>query len=363
MKAALFCTIITALMLPTFLSGQSSRTDVRDPLVVVKGGYYGYIDHNGAFLIAPQFLWAGDFEDGLGTVYGCGRYLWIDASGQVLPVRPTASIRGAGWKQVGSRFAFVDGSGRLNTAVVFDETLPFSDGFAAVRVGNKWGFVDSNGQLVITPKYDSAYYFQQGVATAVLKDETLLIDKTGKVLARGFEQLSGIVAEGRVPASRDDKYGYLDLEGNVAIPLVYDGADTFSEGLAPVKKGNKWGYIDTKGSIVIPFVFDSAGVFGNGLAPVRVADESGFINSSGKFAFRLAFDSAPGFGSSGVSRFWTKDGSFGYVDTTGRVIWGPTREAPDHPPLLGWSEQGKVASCESLPSAMREAIAAFPKDQ
>jgi hypothetical protein len=364
-KVVLTCAVLVALLLPPFITGQSIHVEARDPLVVVKDGHYGYIDRTGAFVIPPQFLWARAFEDGFATVFACGRYVWVDASGQVYPERPSIAKRGPSWKRIGDngRYAFVDASGHLNASLIFDDVLPFSDGFAAVQVGDKWGFVDSSGQLAIPPKYDAGYYSIEGVATVLLGNETLLIDKTGKVLARGYDQLSGIVAEGRVPVSRGDKYGYLDLTGNVAIPFVYDDADTFSEGLAPVKKGKKWGYIDKQGAVVIPFVFDSAGVYGSGLAPVQVAGESGFINSSGKFAFRLVFAHSAGFDSSGVAVFWTKDKLVGYVDTTGHVFWGPTKEDTDHAPIVGWSEEDKVASCECLPRAMREKVAAFPKSE
>lgn len=140
----------------------------------------------------------------------------------------------------GEKVGFVDASGHFRIGAIFDDALPFSDGFAAVQVGDLWGFIDTDGRQVIPPVFKHAFYFIEAVATAETEDGYVLIDKTGAVLARGFEQLKGVAGDGRVPVSRDGKYGYLDLRGKIAIPLTYDDSDSFSRGLAPVKRGAKW---------------------------------------------------------------------------------------------------------------------------
>jgi hypothetical protein len=272
--------------------------------------------------------------------------------------------------QKGEKFGFVDSSGEFRIAPTFEEALPFSGGLAAIRTGEKWGFIDSAGHLVIRPKFEAAYYFREGIALAKSDSEDILIDTSGQTIVRGFKILD-LVADGRVPASRREKAGYLDLRGRVAITFVYDMVDMFSGGLAAVEKENKWGYVDRVGQLVIPLKFDEAGRFGSGLAPVRLGKTTGFIDRSGRFSFKLAFKQAPGFltgddesglfiADTDVSVFYTEDGKTGYVNTTGKVIWGPTAGAPDHPPLFGWSEEEKTKSCEGLPEATRSKIAGFP---
>jgi WG containing repeat len=342
----------------------------KEPLVIVQNGKYGYINHSGGVVIRPQFLWGTDFEGGYGTVYVCGRLVSIDQSGHLLPLKYSNRKDRLSPRASGGKVGFVDVAGRFKISPIFPDALPFSEGLAAVQVGDSWGFIDTTGRQVIQPTFQAAYYFREGVANAEKGGENVLIDKTGTVLARGYEQLVGIVAGGRVPVSRNGKFGFLDLHGKVAIPLEYYEVSSFSEGLAPVKKGNKWGYVDGDGKVVVPFIFDHADIFASGLAPVRIAGQSGFIGHSGKFAFHLQFDYAPGFltgdadgmltADTDVSRFWTADRAFGYVDTSGRVVWGPIKESPDHPPLLGWSEKDKVASCEGVPENVRKIVASFP---
>jgi len=360
-----FVSLIFAIVVPVCFSGNQ-----KEPLVVVQNGKYGYIDHEGKVVIRPQFVWAEDFWRGLGTVYVCGRYVSIDSSGTLLPLR--IAVEGhLESREKDDKFGFVDSTGDFVIAPTFDEVLPFSEGLAAARIGDKWGFIDSSGHFVIRQQFKTAYYFRQGAAVAELDSGYVLIDRSGKVLADGVQEVDSIT-DGRIPASLDEKSGFLDVKGNVAIPFVYDGVTKFSDGFAAVRRGEKWGYVNRDGQMVIPPRFDLAGVFSGGLAPAKLGDHSGFIDKSGKFASTLAFDYAPGFftgdeesgeftASTDVSRFWTADQKFGYVTTSGRVIWGPTDSSPDHPPLAGWSQEGKASSCEGVPEATRSRIAGFPE--
>jgi hypothetical protein len=360
---------VASILLPMLVLAQNVRDLAKEPLIVVQNGRYGYIDHNGAVVIQPQFLWGDDFDHGYAEVYVCSRLVSIDASGKVVPLRPANQFDPQP-RRLGGKVGFVDASGQFKIQPSFDDALPFSDGVAAVQVHGLWGFIDSSGHEVIPPMFKAAYYFREGVVLAETDKGNVLIDKSGTVLASGYEQLKGITEEGRVPVSRNSKFGYLDLHGNVAIPLEYDDLDSFSHGLAPVKKGAKWGYIDRDGKVRIPFNFDEAGLFASGLAPARIGKETGFIDVSGKFVFQLAFEHAPGFltgddegifrADYDVSRFWTSDARFGYVNTAGKAIWGPNKETPDHPPLFGWSERDKSKSCEGISQAIRETVAGFP---
>ena len=232
-----------------------------------------------------------------------------------------------------------------------------------MAVGDKWGFIDTRGHVVIQPQFKAAFYFWEGGVGTVESDRGYeLIDKTGVVLAKGYGFVVPI-SEGRVPVSRGDMWGYLDLQGNTVIPFVYEGVREFRQGLAAACRGKKWGYINRDGQVVIPFQFDMAGEFGKGLAPARRDQETGFINQSGEFVIHLGFRYASGFMYGDPSPFLTEDGRFGYVNSSGKVIWGPVAGIPDHWPILGWSEKAKVQSCEGIPRSMKDEIAKFPVDK
>lgn len=342
----------------------------RDLLVVVQDGKYGFIDHTGKVAIKPQFIWADNFWRGLGTVYVCGRYASIDAAGALHPLRLTVEGR-LQPSRSNTKFGFVDASGEFKIAPVFDEALPFSDGLAAVRKGAKWGFVDQAGEVVIQPQFEAAFYFLDGVAVVAEQFRFVLIDRSGRVVARGY-QFPELTREGRTPAGRDGKWGFLDAHGTVAIALKFDAVSQFSGGLSAVKVGRRWGYVDRDGKLVIPAKFDQAGEFSSGLAPATLAGKTGFIDKSGNIAFHLEYEYAPGFlagdeesalfvAPSDVSRFFTRDERFGYVNTAGRVIWGPAKGTPDHPPLMGWSAEDVARSCKGFSESTKRLVESFPK--
>jgi WG containing repeat len=318
-------------------------------------------------VVKPQFIWADDFWQGLGTAYVCGQYVSVDSAGNLLPRRITAKGHLEPERR-DNKVGFVDADGQFKISPVFDDGLPFSGGLAAVKVGEKWGFIDGTGSQVVPPKFDAAFYFRDGVAVAELPSGEVLIDTNGKTVASGYG-IVNLISAGRVPASRDNKEGYLDTHGEVVVPFLYESVRSFSGNLAAVKQNGKWGYLDRDGRIVIPFEFDDAGQFGSGLAPARVGSKTGFIDKFGKFSFLLTYTYAPGFfasdkdglflAESDVSRFWTEDNRFGYVNKAGKVVWGPIDGSPDHPPLLGWTDEANSKSCEDIPETVRLKISMF----
>jgi hypothetical protein len=361
---------ILGLALGTLAHGQKREITRNQPLVVVQDGKYGYIDHQGNFVIKPKFYWASDFSAGFATVYVCGRRLSIDPSGKIGPYRITRD-EGLMTRSRQSRVGFVDSSGRFRIPPTFDEALPFSEGLAAVRVGEKWGFIDKTGGMAIAPQFAQAYYFLEGVAVAEIEKRSVLINRKGEVVASGFDRFWDI-AEGRVQVSLGRNDGYIDFAGKVVIPLTYDGAVYgFQGGVTAVSKDDKWGYVDRWGKVKIPFQFDEAGPFYGGiLAAAKMGAKTGFIDRTGKFKFLLPYSYTAGFTNGDVAQFSTEDHRFGYVNEAGKVIWGPTSENPfeervsvyeaGQEPPPEWSDEEKIKSCEGIPASMRKTIESFP---
>ena len=138
----------------------------------------------------------------------------------------------------------------------------------------------------------------------------------------------------------------MDRTGRIVIQPEFEDAEDFKEGLAPVKvrsdettwcprepsgsrKGftMKWGYVDNAGKIVIAPRYESASPFSEGLAAINNCDEAFFIDKSGRRVISGDFKYASPF-AGGLARvdMMTKEGLvWGYVDKTGKMIWGPSK--------------------------------------
>ena len=89
----------------------------------------------------------------------------------------------------------------------------------------------------------------------------------------------------------------------------------------------KWGYVDKTGKLVIPPQYESVGPFSEGLAAINNCDSAFFIDHTGKKTISGDFRYATSF-AGGLSRVevLTKDGlAWGYIDKSGKTIWGPTK--------------------------------------
>jgi hypothetical protein len=155
---------------------------------------WGFIDTSGKWVIPPQFEWANNFSEHLAAVnrhHDCG---YIDASG-AYALRPPVSpgkidcvenwgdfSEGLSRWMIGSKYGFIDHTGKMVIQPQFDLTDHFSEGLAAVMVNRKWGYIDNSGMMVIPANdFSNANPFHNGLARVVTNHETYgYINKTGR---------------------------------------------------------------------------------------------------------------------------------------------------------------------------------------
>ncbi len=290
-----------------------------------RDGRWGYIDPAGNIAIAPTFPWAEEFHEGLahvqvtGTVLGYdGRWGYIDQTGKiVIPPNSGRMISDSNGeesafheglamievedKAIPPRKGFIDNGGKLVIPARFTYVYPFSDGLAAATESESgdtgWGYIDRSGNWAIPPSFDWASSFRVGLAPVNRKKDCGYIDKKGDQVLRlpapgGQQDCASAWGDFTDGLSRwlfGKKYGFADRNGKTVIPPQFDLTYGFSEGLAAVQIDKKWGYIETTGRMVIaPQELWNAKPFHNGLAQVQ-----------------------------------TKDGGVGYIDRSGKYVWGP----------------------------------------
>ncbi|MBP6350792.1 MAG: WG repeat-containing protein [Candidatus Obscuribacter sp.] len=93
------------------------------------------------------------------------------------------------------RYGYVDSQGKTIIAPSYIEALRFTEGLAAVQKNDKWGYIDRSGKYVIKPQFDKASPFSEGLACVGIYNDTNdpkystapiglarfgYIDKTGK---------------------------------------------------------------------------------------------------------------------------------------------------------------------------------------
>jgi len=292
-----------------------------------RDGRWGYMDPAGNMVIEPTFPWAEEFHEGLahvqvtGTILGYdGRWGYIDQTGKiVIPPNSGRVISDSSGEESAfhdglatievvdedeaapPRKGFIDKGGKLVIPARFTYVYPFSEGVAAATESESgdagWGYIDRSGNWAIPPRFDGASSFQLGLAPVNRKKGCGYIDKKGDQVLRlpapgGQQDCASAWGDFNDGLSRwlfGKKYGFIDRGGKTVIPPQFDLTYGFSEGLAAVQIGKNWGYIETTGTMVFaPQEFGSVKPFHNGLAQVQ-----------------------------------TKDGAVGYIDRSGKYVWGP----------------------------------------
>ncbi len=216
-------------------------------------GLYGFMNLNGTVLMAPAYVDAGVFSEGLAYVQ--------NADGEI---------------------GYVDRGGTV--VIPFQKGLyggEFQNGIASFTGTNeKEGLIDTSGTLLTSIKYDSAVYDEEsntwemkrgGITDVYFPDQKLLAAgftlvteqlPTSVIGARRFRQRLTVadVSDGKVQWHDFDDYfsdsseglllvrdngafGYVDLRGNWVIAPQFEEAKPFSDGKAAVCLNGQWGYI------------------------------------------------------------------------------------------------------------------------
>mgnify|MGYP003642926285 CR=1 FL=1 len=275
-------------------------------------GAWGYVDPNGAMVIAPQFTAAGRFEKGIATVYHGEHRFYIDRSGK--PVEKPESDPGEGPYRfkAGKLWGYKDGLGTVVLPPTFYRASTFRGGRATVLKEGRTLVIDKDGLILFGDKQDLDEVYPDGTMTFTVPlprpyvNAYGLLDHEGHLLLAPQYASIGAYAEGLVKFSlRDDSgrhlFGFADPKGNVVIPATYSDAEDFSEGRAAVRVSfdfpERWGYIDKSGTMVIEAQFRHVGTFSGGLASASGNGESGqartygFLNLNGEWAIEPIYRS------------------------------------------------------------------------
>ena len=252
---------------------------------------YGYIDHDGNTVIAPQYDYAFPFFEGVAVVKQYERYGMINRQNkEVFPIKfeiLTSMFEGRVFAGDDEGLAMYDNHFRQLTKPVYSALVGKTEGRILVMRDNKYGYLDENGKEVIPCQYDQAGLFKDDRAYVSQGGKWGIINSNGKAILpieydnSGYRAEAYIYHDSLALIEKDGRYGYCDMEGRPVIWPCFENAYQFTDGLAPVQLG-RWGYIDTKGDFFISPIFDMASPFEYGRSEVVYQGEIHKMNTKGR---------------------------------------------------------------------------------
>lgn len=178
------------------------------------GSSYGYIDPLGNLAISEKFRFAGPFSDDVAFAGQSSDTYIINKAGEPQytldsGVSATGYSEGFALVRRGGSSYFITKYARQAFAsdALFEDALPFSGGYAAIRQEGLWGYINAKGETPIKPQFAGAAPFSGGMA-AVQNEEGL--------------------------------WAYINTGGSLKTDHIYTVAQPFLEGYALVKRGSDW---------------------------------------------------------------------------------------------------------------------------
>jgi len=195
------------------------------------------------------------------------------------------------YERANERWGYVDIDGRQVIAPTFLKAEPFSEGLAAVerlvgRDGHEQGYIDQQGQWVMAcepwrggpcgpfsrgrARVRDGYIDKQG-RRVIREDDLKEKFLSGRPGDLDLSDFAGDLALVKIcPEGGDSQLAYIDIAGNDVFSARFKDAAPFSDGLAAVYAPDKgWGYINGRGEAVIAPQFRTAGPFSDGVARVE----------------------------------------------------------------------------------------------
>jgi hypothetical protein len=165
----------------------------------------GFIDTSGKIVVPPKYDMVWSFQDGFARVrrdIEAGTFMTME--GQQPKYR--------------YQYGFIDHEGNEVIAPQFEEATYFSEGYAMAVPSNfkLYGIIDKQGHFVHEPEFEDAAEFHEGLAMACVKKKCGYVDTSGTwiippTLESAQEFWHGLA---RVSWKTGD-YGYIDKTGKV----------------------------------------------------------------------------------------------------------------------------------------------------
>lgn len=333
--------------------------------VVDDEGYIGYVDRAGKNVVPCIYEDADDFYEGRARIGKDNRWRYINSSGKVMS--DSIFLWAGNFKEgracvsyTSGGAGYIDTNGLMVTPSVYEDCLPYFNGFSSVKKDGKWGLINRSGYLVIDCRYDWPLVYSEGLVALCENGRWSYTDTFGRIMVRMPDSISYCSAfvSGSAYICAGEKFGLIDTSGVITVPVMFTdlggwhnkfikyaigdekyglmsrrGAKItppmyrdmyFSEKSDFIVVSDTYGYgvIDINAREIVPAVFEDINpdYFGEGLMKAKLNGKWGYLTESGAVKVPFIYDDATVF-SEGLAAV-KKDGKWGLVNKAGKVaVW------------------------------------------
>ncbi len=284
----------------------------KDILVPYRDGdRWGFARPDGSIVVKPSYDHVYVYPDGYGRTY------FQELTGLVAP------------------------SGKILLEPTYSSIGDFVEGLATVyTTKGQHGFIDTTGKVVIATVYDEAYSFQGSRCVVKKMDKYLLLNRSGEVAATLGSNLMPIFGEmymesglanlqydpGYILIQRTDNYlmGLIDTNGNTLLKPVYSNLSLPMQGALIASTGDMSGLIDVSGKEIAPMKYNYMYPVGQAQFVAQIQNvvtetyESFLIDSRGKPIIQGAFTALY----QGKSGYFiaSRDSLMGVINASGKEL-------------------------------------------
>lgn len=148
----------------------------------------------------------------------------------------------------------------------YDEILPFSQGFSAVKKDGKYALLNEQLSVISDFQYDEIVqdsfgrpYWNDRFIVKENNQYYFINASNEKVSEQSFEDAKMFADSQPTAVQSNGKWGFANSGGEIYMECKYEDAMPYSNGYAAVKENGLWGYIDSSGDYIIKPQFIYAG--------------------------------------------------------------------------------------------------------
>ena len=198
----------------------------------------------------------------------------------------------------------------------YKEISEFNDGLALVSDGSKYGFIDKTGRTIIDLKYDNAGVFHEGLAAVIQNGKCGYINKIGTIVIPCNYDSCEAFHNGYAIVTINSKVGLINTSGRFVIPAEYDKIQISSNPNAYIiYKGQKCGAASASGSVIFPCEYDYIDIYESNsrVACAGKGQEHFLLNDGRDTTLELGINTKYSFFSNKVLKRSEKDDVLWYV--------------------------------------------------